>query len=141
MTYKCSKEAYVWGYNLYKSQSLVHSCIYTFFFQINKKFDYRWIDLNLCIYSLEHQKQFWCSDILQFNSSHVSWIIFVTKQIYVLIGTCVDFIRSYRCSWIKDIHQFGWRISKMVGPKKQDFWPKINILKGFFLIGWWITLR
>ena len=21
----------------------------------------------------------------------------------------------------------------MVGPKKQDFWPRINILKGFFL--------
>ena len=26
--------------------------------------------------------------------------------------------------------QFGCRIPKMVGPKKQDFWPKINILKG-----------
>ena len=24
----------------------------------------------------------------------------------------------------------GCGISKMVGPKKQDFWPKINILKG-----------
>ena len=95
------------------------------FFKNNKQFDYRCIDLNLCIYSLEHQKQFWCSDIFQFNSRHVSWITFVTKQIYVLIGTCVDFIRSYRCSWNKDIpHQFGWRISKMVGPKKQDFLAK-----------------
>ena len=107
-----------------------------FFFKNNKQFDYRCIDLNLCIYSLEHQKQFWCSDILQFNSSHVSWIIFVTKQIYVLIGTCVDFIRSYRCSWNKDIHQFGWRISKMVGSKKQDFWPKIIILLGNHCISW-----
>ena len=25
--------------------------------------------------------------------------------------------------------QFGCGILKMVGPKKQDFWPKINILK------------
>ena len=25
--------------------------------------------------------------------------------------------------------QFGFGISKMVGPKKEDFWPKINILK------------
>ena len=24
----------------------------------------------------------------------------------------------------------GCGISKMVGPKKQDFWPRINILKG-----------
>ena len=29
--------------------------------------------------------------------------------------------------------QFGCGISKMVGPKKQDFWPRINILEGFFL--------
>ena len=27
-------------------------------------------------------------------------------------------------------NQFGFGISKMVGPIKQDFWPKINILKG-----------
>ena len=27
-------------------------------------------------------------------------------------------------------YQFGCGISKMVGPKKQDFWPRINILKG-----------
>ena len=27
-------------------------------------------------------------------------------------------------------YQFGCGILKMVGPKKQDFWPKINILKG-----------
>ena len=26
--------------------------------------------------------------------------------------------------------QFGCGILKMVGPKKQHFWPKINILKG-----------
>ena len=27
-------------------------------------------------------------------------------------------------------YQFGCGISKIVGPKKQDFWPRINILKG-----------
>ena len=27
-------------------------------------------------------------------------------------------------------YQFGCGILKMVGPKKQDFWPKINIHKG-----------
>ena len=27
-------------------------------------------------------------------------------------------------------YQFGCGILKRVGPKKQDFWPKINILKG-----------
>jgi hypothetical protein len=27
---------------------------------------------------------------------------------------------------------FGRGISKMVGTKKQAFWPRINILKGFF---------
>ena len=27
-------------------------------------------------------------------------------------------------------YQFGCGILKMVGPKKQDFWQKINILKG-----------
>ena len=27
-------------------------------------------------------------------------------------------------------YQFGFGILKMVGPKKQDFWPKFNILKG-----------
>ena len=26
---------------------------------------------------------------------------------------------------------FGCGILKMVGPKKQDLWPRINILKGF----------
>ena len=29
-------------------------------------------------------------------------------------------------------YQFGCGISKMVGPKKQDFGPRINILEGFF---------
>ena len=39
-------------------------------------------------------------------------------------------------------YQFGCGISKMVGPKKQDFWPKINILKGHHFILWiqWITV-
>ena len=32
-------------------------------------------------------------------------------------------------------YQFGRGILKMVGPKKQGFGPRINILKGFFLIG------
>ena len=27
-------------------------------------------------------------------------------------------------------HQFGCGNLKMVGPKKQDFWAKVNILKG-----------
>ena len=27
-------------------------------------------------------------------------------------------------------YQFGCGILKMVGPKKQEFWPKINLLKG-----------
>ena len=31
----------------------------------------------------------------------------------------------------------------MVGPKEQDFWPRINILKGIFFkkFRWWITVR
>jgi hypothetical protein len=29
-----------------------------------------------------------------------------------------------------DEYQFDCGISKMVGPKKQYFWPKINMLKG-----------
>ena len=29
-------------------------------------------------------------------------------------------------------YQFGCGISKMVGPKKQDFWPRITILKRIF---------
>ena len=37
----------------------------------------------------------------------------------VLLG--YGFIHSY---------QFGCGILKMMGPKKQVFWPKINILKG-----------
>ena len=31
---------------------------------------------------------------------------------------------------MKAKHQFGCEILKMVGPRKEDFWPKINILKG-----------
>ena len=27
-------------------------------------------------------------------------------------------------------YQFGCGLLKMVGPKKQHFWPKINIIKG-----------
>ena len=29
-----------------------------------------------------------------------------------------------------NISEFGCGISKLVGPKKQDFWPRINILEG-----------
>ena len=29
-----------------------------------------------------------------------------------------------------DYYQFGCRILKIVGPKKQDFWLKINTLQG-----------
>ena len=35
---------------------------------------------------------------------------------------CFDLVHVY---W----YQFGFGISKMVGPKKQVFWPRINILK------------
>ena len=31
---------------------------------------------------------------------------------------------------INGYYQFGCGILKMVGPKKQDFWSKINTLKG-----------
>ena len=31
---------------------------------------------------------------------------------------------------IRYYYQFGCGTLKMVGPKKQEFWPKINILKG-----------
>ena len=31
-------------------------------------------------------------------------------------------------------YQFSCGILKMVGTKKQDFWPKINILKGNYCI-------
>ena len=39
-------------------------------------------------------------------------------------------------NWSK-VHTYqrhlGYGISKMVDPKKQDFWPKINILKVYFV--------
>ena len=34
------------------------------------------------------------------------------------------------CIFRYNKYQFGCGILKVVGPKKQDFWPKINILKG-----------
>ena len=39
--------------------------------------------------------------------------------------------------------KFGCGISKMVGPKMQDFCPRINMLKGIFFktILWWIMVR
>ena len=40
-------------------------------------------------------------------------------------------LRSYNSEHAVNCkYQFGCGILKMVGPKKQDFWPKINILKG-----------
>ena len=33
-------------------------------------------------------------------------------------------------------YQFGCGILKMVGPKKQDIWPKISILEGNYFILW-----
>ena len=39
----------------------------------------------------------------------------------------------YNYSWMQIfllLYQFGCGILKTVGPKKQDFWPKINIPKG-----------
>ena len=45
---------------------------------------------------------------------------------------CKFFIISYPACIIDTIHQFGFRILKMVGAKKQDVWPRINIFKGFF---------
>ena len=33
-----------------------------------------------------------------------------------------------RCSYLySNMYQFGCGISKVVGPKKQDFWPRINL--------------
>ena len=41
---------------------------------------------------------------------------------------------AYLCTYLR---QFGYGISSMVGPKKQDFWPKINILKEIYYIFEW----
>ena len=38
-----------------------------------------------------------------------------------------EFKKNTLC--IAYVYQFGCGILNMVGPKKQDFWPKINILK------------
>ena len=48
-------------------------------------------------------------------SNHCQWS---TYSIFVVLKLC------------QFINQFGCGILKMVGPKKQDFWPKISILKG-----------
>ena len=41
------------------------------------------------------------------------------------------FVVFVRCDYS---YQFGFGILKMVGPKKQDFRPRINILNGFFFL-------
>ena len=57
-----------------------------------------------------------------------------------------------RANWIRTSHlldavcwlcQFGCGILKMVGPKMQDFCPRIDMLKGncFKTILWWIMVR
>ena len=45
---------------------------------------------------------------------------------------CILLFQSicYCCALCVAQYQFGCGNLKMVGPKKQDFWPKINILKG-----------
>ena len=40
------------------------------------------------------------------------------------------FVLPSKAFYVLCKYQFGCGILKMVGPKKQDFWPKINILKG-----------
>ena len=48
-----------------------------------------------------------------------------------LIWKLKTFMLQIDSTWTNvDKYQFGCGISKMVGPKKQDFWPKISILKG-----------
>ena len=48
---------------------------------------------------------------------------------HITNGTLRNIRPSYGPAVYK-LFQFGCRILKMVGPKKQDFWPKINIFKG-----------
>ena len=53
-------------------------------------------------------------------SSHIQ-VMFNLCQVQVMFKSLARYAHQY---------QFGCGILKMVGPKKQDFWPKINILKG-----------
>ena len=47
---------------------------------------------------------------------------------WTIIGA-VDMIECLHLKSTMYQYQFGCGILKMVGPKKQKFWPKINILK------------
>ena len=44
----------------------------------------------------------------------------------IAIDTVEEIIDHIEVQYIQ--YQFGCGISKMVGPKKQDFWPRMNIL-------------
>ena len=46
--------------------------------------------------------------------------------LFAMISNCVTMLSK---SQMYTMYQFGWGILKMVGPKKQDFWPKFNTLK------------
>ena len=48
---------------------------------------------------------------------------------WTIIGA-VDMIECLHLKSTMYQYQFGCGILKMVGPKKQKFWPRINILKG-----------
>ena len=48
-------------------------------------------------------------------------------------GTTPKLVKAANFS-LPSKYQFGCGILKMVDPKKQDFWPKINIFKGNYCI-------
>ena len=69
---------------------------------------------------------FWCSGSLQF-------LYFILPWHHLWINPLQDVLSNLRkkVSLTRIIYyQFGYVILKMVVHKKQDFWPKINILKG-----------
>ena len=54
-------------------------------------------------------------------------------QIFEAVGVAQEVIdKCFRGTASRYAHyyQFGCGVLKMLGPKKQNFWPKINILKG-----------
>ena len=74
----------------------------------------------------------------QFNSLHydLNWV-FVDKPTLEQYNRTSSVsvkdrvIRLFLCMWVNVISatlHFGCGISNMVGPKKQDFWPRINVL-------------
>ena len=55
----------------------------------------------------------------------------VSAKYQALFGT-TTYSKRRVMSGVVMTRYVGCGISKMVGPKKQDFWPRINILKGKF---------